>query len=84
MNHEIFGVLALRDDEEARHLLEWWSARCLTQCRVDIARHLFTDQRWMDLAPSFVSRCHILRHPGYNVAYWNLAHRRVQRDAEGL
>ncbi len=77
------GFVALRDDAEARRLLLWWSERCFTQCRVDIAGHLFTDQRWMDLAPSLVANCHILRHPGYNVAYWNLPHRPLARDAEG-
>ncbi len=76
------GFLALRDDDDARRLLLWWAERCFTQCRVDIAGNFFTDQRWMDLAPSFVPRSHILRDPGYNVAYWNLPHRPVARDSQ--
>ncbi|MEJ0046136.1 MAG: hypothetical protein WDN04_08425 [Rhodospirillales bacterium] len=50
---------------------------------MDIAGNMFTDQRWMDLAPTFVARPCILRHPGYNVAYWNLAHRVVARASNG-
>ncbi|MBV9756653.1 MAG: glycosyltransferase [Alphaproteobacteria bacterium] len=77
------GFLALRDDPEIAAFLAWWSERCAVHCRVDIAANLFTDQRWMDLAPAFIAKHAILRHPGYNVAYWNLAHRRVERRADG-
>ena len=42
--------------------------------------NLFTDQRWMDLAPCFVERTFILRHPGYNAAYWNVVHRKIDRN----
>ncbi len=77
------GFAAMRDDADARRLLLWWGERCRLHCRVDLARHMFTDQRWMDLAPSFVPRLAILHHPGCNVAYWNLAHRMVETGADG-
>ena len=77
------GFLGLRNDADARRFLDWWSERCVAQSRVDIAGNMFTDQRWMDLAPSFLEKHHILRHPGYNVAYWNLAHRQVEKRQDG-
>ena len=77
------GFLGVRNDPEARALIAWWSERCYLHCRVDVAGHMFTDQRWMDLAPAFVPNPLILRHPGYNVAYWNLAHRRMEQDGDG-
>ncbi len=77
------GFLGLRNDEDGVALARWWAERCFRDCRVDIAGNMFTDQRWMDLAPVFVRRPFILRHPGYNVAYWNLAHRRVTRTPAG-
>ena len=39
-------------------------------------RMMFTDQRWIDFVPSFFDH-HILKDPGYNVAYWNLHGREV-------
>jgi hypothetical protein len=63
--------------------VEWWGRRLQTQCVSDIKNNLFTDQRWCDLAPCFLERLYILKKPGYNVAYWNLAHRSVTRDAQG-
>ena len=77
-----FGFFAARNDPDSCGLIDWWCDRLFTHCRVDIAGNLFTDQRWMDLAPAFVQRPHILRHTGYNVAYWNLAHRHVRSDGD--
>ena len=77
------GFAALCNDEDGNALVDWWCDRLFAHCRVDIAGNLFTDQRWMDLAPAFVARTLLLRHPGYNVAYWNLAHRRVETAGQG-
>jgi hypothetical protein len=43
-------------------------------------RGLFVDQKWIDLVPGYVSDVHVLRHPGYNVAYWDLGARRISRN----
>ncbi len=73
-----FIAVAPRDDVVA--LLDWWHERLAVDCIIDHATGYFVDQRWMDLAPGFVSDLHILRDPGYNVAYWNLSSRNVVRD----
>ena len=77
------GFAALRGDQDGLGLLSWWCDRLFAHCRVDVPGNLFTDQRWMDLAPAFVARTLLLRHPGYNVAYWNLVHRTVRQAADG-
>ena len=77
------GFAAMRDDHDARRLLSWWAGRCALHCRVNLAQHMFADQRWMDYAPSFVERLYVLRHPGCNVAYWNLSHRQIEVNEEG-
>lgn len=69
------GFLGIAFDNDTRSLLNWWRDRLYRAClnRVDLG--LFVDQRWMDFAPAFLPRVKIIRDPGYNVAYWNLAHR---------
>jgi glycosyltransferase involved in cell wall biosynthesis len=74
------GFLGVRRDPQSMSLLKWWSDRLTFHCRVDIPGNMFTDQRWMDLAPVLVPNPFILRHPGYNVAYWNIAHRLVSKN----
>lgn len=73
------GFLGARADEESLLFIRWWAERCRRDAIVDIPNHKFTDQRWVDLAPAFVGSAYILRHPGYNIAYWNLASRRLAK-----
>lgn len=77
------GFAALRRHPEATAFLDWWARQLRTGARVDFAANLFTDQRWCDMAPAFVPGLVVLRHPGCNVAYWNLAQRDVQPLGDG-
>ena len=51
-------------------------------CRVDPSVGFFVDQRWFDLAPGFLSDFAIVREPEYNVAYWNVHSRRLEREGD--
>lgn len=72
------GFGGWRNSPASRELVDWWCRRLLEGCVVDLPRGIFVDQKYMDMAPAFVERTCILRHPGYNLAYWNLAHRSVR------
>jgi glycosyltransferase involved in cell wall biosynthesis len=74
------GFFGVRWTREVVELLEWWARRLEKDCLVALERGLFVDQKWMDLWPSFCAGTTILRHPGYNVAYWNLAERKIERS----
>ncbi|HYC60712.1 MAG TPA: glycosyltransferase, partial [Thermoanaerobaculia bacterium] len=76
------GFLAL-SAEAARTFLPWWRERLRRDCLNDIRRGLFVDQRWIDFAPALFEPA-ILKDPGYNVAYWNLAHRFLTRDGDRI
>jgi len=71
------GFLGVAKSDTTARLLSWWQDRLYDRCVVAPDEGLFTDQRWMDLVPGFFDDVHILREPGYNVAYWNLHCRRV-------
>lgn len=78
LKHGIFnlGFIGINvADEEGRRFLDWWAARLQEFCYDDISGGLFTDQRWVDLAPGLFAGAAILRDPEYNVATWNLSHR---------
>jgi hypothetical protein len=71
------GFLALNASPETDRLLEWWQERLKDNCRIDIPRALFVDQKWMDLVPGLFSSTTILRDDTYDVAYWNLHSRQL-------
>lgn len=77
------GFIGMRRCAESLDFLRWWAQQLLTRCLVAFEQNLFTDQRWCDLLPCFVPSLHVLRHPGYNVAYWNLDQRALQLDTSG-
>jgi hypothetical protein len=77
------GFLGVRPTENGLRFARWWRDRLLQHCWADIPNGLFTDQRWVDLAPALFPEIRILRHRQFNVATWNLTHRKVTLDGEG-
>ena len=71
------GFLAVTRKPALAPFLDWWKDKLEFQCVVATERGLFVDQKWIDLAPGLFDDVAILRHDGYNVAYWNLGQRRV-------
>jgi len=78
------GFIGLRRTEETRRFLRWWERRLYDQCVVDLPKGLFVDQRWIDLVPGMFDGVGVLRDAGYNVAYWNIAQRKVERSDCGF
>jgi glycosyltransferase involved in cell wall biosynthesis len=73
------GFIALSRHPHLEDFLGWWQSKMESDCVVDFDSGLFVDQKWIDLAPGMYPDVSILRHEGYNVAYWNLEHRRLEK-----
>lgn len=65
------GFLAVNHSEEAQSFVNWWAERLYLFCYDDIQRGIFTDQKWIDLAPCFFD-VEICKHHGYDFATWSL------------
>jgi glycosyltransferase involved in cell wall biosynthesis len=77
------GFLSVSRQPPLDRFLGWWKEKLEYQCLIDTARGLFVDQKWVDLAPGLFPGVSVLRHEGYNVAYWNLGQRRVAAEGGG-
>ncbi len=78
------GFIGLSRHEQVKPFLSWWKDRLGKYCYSAPERGLFVDQKWVDLVPSYFDGVHILKHPGYNAAYWNLHERRFEECKDGF
>lgn len=77
------GFLAVRNSAEGKKFASWWWHRLQRHCVIDAERHLFTDQKWIDLVPSYFDHVGVIRRPTLNLARWNTFQRETTRDARG-
>ena len=77
------GFISVRASRNGLALAKWWRDRCYDYCVSEPERGLFTDQKFFDLAPALFAGVRVLRHPGYNLATWNLRERHCAAGPEG-
>jgi hypothetical protein len=81
LKHGVFnlGFLAVKRSAESSEFVQWWADRLRMFCYEDFMKGLFTDQKWINLAPCFYNT-HILKEPGYNYATWTIKTRRMTKS----
>jgi hypothetical protein len=77
------GFLGVRNSPDGRRFADWWWHRLQRHCVIDAERHLFTDQKWIDLVPSYFDHVGVIRRPTLNLARWNTFQRKVSKDKHG-
>ncbi len=77
------GFFAGKNTGNFRSLLRWWQKKLHYNCELSLDKGIFVDQSWCDLIPGMFDRVVVLRHPGYNVAYWNLPERDITCNDDG-
>ena len=66
------GWIAVKNDDEARKVLNWWRERCIEWCyRIPVAGK-FGEQKYLDEFQSVSKKVGIVQHLGVNVAPWNM------------
>lgn len=73
------GFIALKRVDDTIKMINWWANKLEKQCISDVSSGFFVDQKWIDLIPGIFDHVYILKHDGYNVAYWNINHRKISR-----
>jgi len=73
------GFFVLRNDGNARAFLRWWENHMKDKCFDRPADGLFVDQVWFNYVPIFFPGVFIIDHDGYNIAYWNIHERDIEK-----
>ena len=71
------GFIGLANNPELPVFLKWWEKRVYDGCFMAPEKGMHVDQKWIDLVPGIFDHVFVLRHPGYDVAYWNLHSRSI-------
>lgn len=84
LKHGVFnlGFVGVANTPGGERFARWWADRIYHFCRAETHNGLFTDQKWIDLAPALFDDLTILKSPRFNVATWNLRTRPITWDAE--
>jgi hypothetical protein len=75
------GFLGLARKGRVFEFLDWWAERLKDRCYNNLIKGWFVDQIWINFVPLYYEGAFIMRHPGYNMAYWNLHERKL--DIQG-
>jgi hypothetical protein len=80
LKHGVFnlGFISIKR-EFGYNFLDWWAKRLTDYCYDDLYNGIFTDQKWIDLAPCIFDNIHIIKDTSYNVASWNLSTRNIEK-----
>ena len=77
------GFFGIKNSTVGKQMTEWWKVKLKDQCYADKEDALHVDQKWMDFLPSlYGDQIRILRHPGVNLAFWNMHEREFLDDGE--
>lgn len=77
------GFVGVAAREEGLRFARWWRDRLHLYCYDDIPKGIFTDQRWVDLAPAMFD-VYILKDCGHNMAPWNLSTRKLSKKGKKI
>jgi len=75
------GIFAVDRRPLASSFLDWWSHQLANPA--NLSADWMWEQGWLALTPSLFPGYGLLRHPGYNVAFWNLHERDITIAADG-
>ncbi len=71
------GFIGVDSGDISTRFLNWWELKCKKLGFREQRSGLMVDQKWINLVPCYYDRVKILKHPGCNVAYWNLHERSI-------
>lgn len=69
-------LIGFRKTSKVLQFVEWVYEQTKTQCK--IGEKEYVDQVWFSMIFSFLDTVNIIRHPGYNVAHYNMYQRGLQ------
>lgn len=78
------GFIGVRRKQQGLEFISWWKERLIEHCKIDKCRGIFVDQKWVDLAPLYFDKIKYIKHPGWNMAWWNFSERQLLKTDDTI
>lgn len=74
------GFFAVKNNRHGKEFISWWKEVLFKYCKNELKYGFFYDQNWLNLVPVYFNEYYtLLTHSGYNVAYWNIDERFINK-----
>ncbi len=73
------GFFGVKNDSNGNALIDWWKERMIDKGYERPKDGLNSDQNWLNFAPLYFDKVNVVKHPGFNVAYWNLHEKTITK-----
>lgn len=77
------GFIAININENTTEIINWWAYHMREHGHSNSSKGEFYDQKIMNLLPIFSDNLLIEKHPGCNVAGWNIHEREITKNNDG-
>ena len=86
LNNGIYnlGFIAMHNSETTQKFLNWWDFSLRDACYLDYEKGMATDQIWANLVPIYFDGVYITKHPGMNLAFWNIDERKITKNNNSI
>lgn len=79
------GCFSCRNDQQCRAFLKWWQERCIEWCLWRVGPDgKFGEEGYLNIIrtdPHKFAGTYVSRHPGINLAPWNIKRHRLDKDS---
>ncbi|MBL0131793.1 MAG: hypothetical protein IPP43_12305 [Chitinophagaceae bacterium] len=72
MRGELFNAGFIGANKSGEAAINWWAGMCHYKIENRKELGLYDDQKYLDILPVQFEAVHIIKHPGCNLASWNL------------
>lgn len=78
------GFMAMTRSATTHKFLHWWASHMREECYYKFAEGMGVDQIWLNLVPLLFPESGLFKHPGANVAYWNIHERSLSKNEQHI
>lgn len=74
------GWITFKNDKDGMLCVKNWKDDCIEWCYQKVEEHRYADQKYLDYWEDKYQGVHVIQHKGANVAIWNVANYRLNKQ----